>query len=147
LLKDNIPLDRLSNAKDMDELWSFIIDHLSTDKNLEKKVSKHILKSMQNPRLKNRHFNIAELVKYMNVRRSLAHACDIYQPAERIKTPIHYFAASLSKKIPKEKWQRYSESQVSYYEVHGNHYTIFAKPNVVEFARTFDNVINKRSKK
>jgi len=67
-----------------------------------------------------------------------------YIPQEKINTPIHYFKAAQSKPINHIKWQKYARQQVKFYEINGNHYSIFQLPEVMDFAKKFNAILPQR---
>jgi amino acid adenylation domain-containing protein len=85
-----------------------------------------------------------EIIYYRNVIRSLDYARNVYLPDGKISTAVHFFGAGYRGGIGKDKysmvkqWKEYITGQFNYYEVDGDHYSLFKKPHVVVFAEMFD---------
>ena len=88
-----------------------------------------------------------ELIKYLNVGRTFTTARELYIPPGKIRTTVHYFAASQSKKIKKESWNDYCCKPINSYEITGDHYSILKKPSVIDFSRLFGIIIAATMKK
>ncbi len=141
-LPDNKIKEKVKNIKALELLWSEIINHLETTNfdgnNIKKLFPKNISVAIPNFE----KLGTKELINYLNISRSFSNARELYIPKEKVKTPIHHFVASKSKNIiDHQQWNNYTDSQIITYEVKGDHYSIFKKPEVVEFATVFDKVL------
>jgi bacitracin synthase 3 len=133
--------EKIENTADINQTWSFIINYLESrefDIEMIKKViveyEAHVVP----------HFNqlkIKELIKYLNVGRTFKHARNLYTPAGKIHTPVHYFAATQSKKSFQKRWETSCSSAMKIYKITGDHTSIFNMPHVAAFARTFARVL------
>jgi surfactin family lipopeptide synthetase A/fengycin family lipopeptide synthetase D len=111
-------------------------------KNVDLKEIKAIITQLGGRGIANyEHMNIRESIRFLNILRSFARARSLYTPKEKINTPIHYFKAAQSNKIKHENWKNYSLQSTTFYEVQGNHYSIFKLPAVKEFAKIFEKII------
>jgi amino acid adenylation domain-containing protein len=82
--------------------------------------------------------SIEELVKFMNFTRSLSVAWNNYIPGNIINTQINYFAASDSKNLIIEKWDKFSRKPLIEEVVEGTHFSIFKVPNVKGLCEKFE---------
>jgi thioesterase domain-containing protein/acyl carrier protein len=82
---------------------------------------------------------------YMNIIRSLDNARNRYIPCGPVKTPVHFFqpghmvGRGETKII--EQWNNYTAGGIRFYEVPGDHYSIFKPPYVKAFAEAFNRVM------
>ncbi|HLP58746.1 MAG TPA: hypothetical protein VK186_07955, partial [Candidatus Deferrimicrobium sp.] len=63
--------------------------------------------------------------------------------AGKIHIPVHYVAAGQSKGFKKEHWQKYCDKKINYYEIPGDHFSIFRGPQVIDLAEIFSGIIEK----
>ncbi|MCP5049954.1 MAG: hypothetical protein GY940_22495, partial [bacterium] len=72
---------------------------------------------------------------------SFNYAGAVYIPNGKVGTKIHFFAASRHKLKNRERWADYCKKPVHYYEVEGDHFSIFKMPDVEAFAETFNGIL------
>jgi thioesterase domain-containing protein/acyl carrier protein len=91
--------------------------------------------------------NSQAIVYYWKVIRSLDYARNVYVPEGKISTEIHFFRASHAEGPGKDKssmvkqWHDYTTGKINYYEVYGDHYSLFREPYVLDFASVFSGVM------
>jgi hypothetical protein len=77
-------------------------------------------------------------------------AADAPPPNQDSVLPLKEFTLeselNQSKQIKHENWKDYSHQSTNFYEVQGDHYSIFTSPPVIDFAKKFDQImkINKK---
>lgn len=86
----------------------------------------------------------AALVKYLNVSRTFRKARALYIPTEKINTPLYYFKSTQTKILNYEKWREYCRQPLKFYQITGNHYSIFRLPQVSDFAGTFGSILKEK---
>ena len=133
--------EKINNIHTIDELWILVIDYLEKTEydveDIKRMLNEDFGKAI--PNFEN--LDIRQLIYYINVIRSLANARDKYIPNIKINTPIYYFEADSSSIKDKENWGQYSDSGIRYYKIKGDHYTVFQKPQVSEFAQSFNDLL------
>jgi hypothetical protein len=77
----------------------------------------------------------------------LVHARAFYTPAGKIHTQVRYFEATEEEHVTKERWNDYCHNPIDSYQITGNHYSIFERPQVAEFAKIFDSVLKTHTNK
>jgi thioesterase domain-containing protein len=134
-------IEEAKKAGDLDHLWLLLVDYLEAG-NYDVEVIKKAIAGYGVQALPNfQQLNIKEAIYYLNLGRTLRKARDLYKPSGKIHTYIHYFAASESKDIKKEYWQRYV-SEVMFLEIEGDHFSIFKEPGVIRFSKLFSEVMS-----
>ena len=122
-------------------LWSVAADFLETNhfdrKFLENLIPDNMLRIIPN----RDKISVKELIDYLNVIRTLTRARSLYVSTGKVNTPIYYFGATQSKEIKKKQWNNYCKKPMKIYKIKGDHFSIFKKPAVVEFAGIFNHVI------
>ncbi|MGE5343419.1 MAG: AMP-binding protein [Candidatus Omnitrophota bacterium] len=133
--------EKLESASGLDQIWSVIGEYLEkTPAGMD--ILKEEIRKNTNPGMGiDGQIKPMDMIKRFNMARTLANAWSLYNPAEKIKTPIHYVAAVRSKETIKDKWEDYSEQPILHYEIDGDHFSIFRKPDVLAFAEKFCNMV------
>lgn len=134
--------EKLDNVTGVSRMWSLIVEHLEAihyDAGLiRKQIPAPISRALPNFD----QMGLRELIYQLNLGRTFYNARSQYIPQGKIDTPIHFFRASAGKENIKP-WGQYTTHPIRFYEVEGDHYSIFMKPNVVETAKRFSRVINR----
>lgn len=145
-VKNYLPGDiyeKIQEASQPEHLWHLIVQQLEI-KNVDVKEIKGILAQLGGQGISNyEHMNIPECVRYLNILRSFARARALYIPKGKINTAIHYFKAVQSKQIMHENWKNYSLQSTTFYEILGDHYSIFKSPRVNDFAKIFQQIMKR----
>jgi len=133
--------EKIENINQIDQLWPLLVDYLESqqfDPGIIKKViveyEAYIVPGYSG-------LGIGQLIKYLNRGRTFHHARALYAPTGKIDSTVHYLAARQSKKISKDHWNRHCRKGMVHTQVPGDHYSIFKKPYVVEFAEIFDHLL------
>jgi thioesterase domain-containing protein/acyl carrier protein len=144
-LSDKTIEEKLETIKDINKIWSYIIDYLEA-KHINVEIIKKVIREYEAHVVPDYHqLSIDELIKYLNAGRTFHQARASYIPPGKIHIPIHYFAATQSeKKITSDHWNDYSHKLINVYKIPGDHFSIFKYPNVHDFARRFCKIINKK---
>jgi thioesterase domain-containing protein len=134
-------LENVKNTKELGRLWISLADYLEAS-NYDVEIIKKTIAEFGVQALPNfQQLNIKEAIYYLNLGRTLRNARAKYQPSGKIYTNVHYFAASESKNIKKEYWKQYNSGDIMFYEIEGDHFSIFKIPGIAEFARKFATVL------
>ncbi len=136
-------VENMENVTEFNQLWPLIVDCLERSesnaemiKTLIKDYSDYVIPNYQ-------MLSIGECITYLNMIRTLVNAWTSYTPpVEKMNTSIHYFGASQSKRIIKDNWNSYAEKPIRYFEIKGDHFSIFKKPGVIPFAEIFGHLVN-----
>jgi thioesterase domain-containing protein/acyl carrier protein len=146
--KNYLPQDiyeKMQNASSINHLWTLIAAQLESEDIDIDGVSggiKKILAQYGGLGITNyQNLSIGQMIRYLNVLRSFHLARLSYIPPGKINTVIHYFKAAQSKRIKHENWKNYSLQSTTFYEVQGDHYSIFKSPQVKDFAKTFAQIM------
>jgi amino acid adenylation domain-containing protein len=143
-LRSYFPDEELKNQvkgiTNLGQLWTLIAQYVDrTDYDVER--IKPLVPETVSEALPNfDRLDTKELLYYLNMRRTMVNARAYYSPPHKIKTGIHYFGASQSNPRFKEEWRDFSTAPVISYKVNGGHYSIFNRPELLEFAAKFDRV-------
>jgi thioesterase domain-containing protein/acyl carrier protein len=138
--------EKIQDASQPGHLWQLILRRLEV-KNVGVKEIKGILAQLGGQGISNfEHMNISQSIRYLNILRSFARARAHYIPKGKINTAIHYFKAVQSKQIKHENWKNYTLQSTTFYEIQGDHYSIFRSPQVTGFAKTFDKIVKENKK-
>jgi fengycin family lipopeptide synthetase D/gramicidin S synthase 2/tyrocidine synthetase-3 len=133
----------LENITDIKEIWPFIIDYLKSNSSAVKIVKKALIEYEAHVGFASHQWEISPLIRYLNTGRSFHRARVLYIPDGRIHTPVYYFYASQSKGIG-EGWHDYCRKPMNVYEISGDHFSIFRKPQITKFAEIFCNIIKQK---
>ncbi len=130
----------LKKVSQLKELWSIVIDHLEHRETLEmlrNNLPEFIKKEIPNFEQQ----DIKGIIYYLNMNKTFDCARNRYIPGEKIKTPGHIFSARGTRIFDIEKWNHYCVRSMKFYEVEGDHFSIFSIPEVENFARLFNNIM------
>jgi thioesterase domain-containing protein/acyl carrier protein len=134
----------LENPEGINRLWSIVVEYLETG-HFDEKVIKELVTAYEVPVTPDdlqQNKSIGNLIKTLNMGRTLLNARTLYMPDGKINTPVHYFAASQSGKIIKEQgWNNFCFNPIKIHQIPGDHYSIFKMPQVAAFAKTFDKAL------
>jgi amino acid adenylation domain-containing protein/FkbM family methyltransferase len=75
-----------------------------------------------------------ELLGYISIILSLDRARNIYVPGAKVDAALHYMVARDFPIKGKEQWIEFSARPIRFYEVRGDHFSIFSDPGVRELA-------------
>ncbi|MCP4151010.1 MAG: amino acid adenylation domain-containing protein, partial [bacterium] len=134
--------EKLRKKSDLRRFWRSVVNFLEASDYDAQIINQVISDLGMLPFPKHFRLNIQETIRYLNMGRTLGNARAAYTPAGKIHTTIHYFAASQTETIVKEHWNAFCHKAMTSYEISGDHYSIFKKPGVVEFAGLFSGIIN-----
>jgi thioesterase domain-containing protein/acyl carrier protein len=134
--------DKLENVTDINSIWPFIVDYLRS-KHFDVEIIKKVVVEYEAHVVPDYiHLSIDQLIEYLNAGRTFHNARTYYTPAGKIHTIVHYFSARQSRGIIKESWNDYCNKPIRFYEISGDHYSIFKRPKVIEFSDFFGKIIN-----
>ncbi|MCP5104635.1 MAG: hypothetical protein GY950_14715, partial [bacterium] len=131
-------VEKILKEPDIEGLWSAVIDYLEASRFdidvIKKAIPGNMVRAVPNVE----RLAIRELARYFNVIRGLDSARTAYVPAGQVAAPVFYFAAGETESIAKEEWNRYARSPVTFFNVNGDHFSIFQPPRVKDFVNIFE---------
>jgi amino acid adenylation domain-containing protein len=134
-------IERAKKAASLNQLWLLVVDYLVANnydvEGIKKTIVDYGVQSFPNFN----HLDIKESIYYLNLGRTLYNARASYRPSEEIYTPVHYFAAGESKNFKKEYWKQYTGGDMTFYEIAGDHFSLFKMPAVITFAKKFTTIL------
>jgi len=138
----------LKELTDSDTFWPLVVKYLETNNYDVERIKKIIMEFGMRALPNFNRLSIRESVYYLNIGRTLQHAREMYTPPGKIHTPVHYFAASESKGIidPKQ-WNQYTETSAKFFQITGDHLSIFKMPNAQGFAELVDKILKELDSK
>jgi thioesterase domain-containing protein len=142
---ENIKIGKkLKKIKKMEHFWPRVIDALESEDfkidTLKRKITKYGRQVLPNFQ----RLNLQQAIHYFNQGRTLTAAANVYKPAGKIKAPVYYFKASSSWAMKEKHWKKYTSNPIKFNEIAGDHFTIFANPNVKDFAKIFSKILETR---
>ena len=139
--------EKIINLSGLHQLWSFLVNHLITN-NIEPGVIRSLFSPHMTDATPNvEQLGIKELIYYFNTIRTYDRARNAYVPASRNKTKVHFFGARDTRIPGRDKWNAYCKEPFKFYEVPGDHFSIFRPPHVGAFARIFNHTLKNRTEK
>lgn len=141
-LSDYLPQEKIKegvrNVKELDRLWPLIVQYFERDftdtGTIRGLIPENIAMAIPNFR----QLGIRELIYYLNIVRSFDRARNLYIPEGKIDTELNFFCASRSEIDNRDRWRHYCRKPVKFHHVNGDHFSIFEKPEVAEFAKKFE---------
>ncbi|MCP4215184.1 MAG: amino acid adenylation domain-containing protein [bacterium] len=132
---------QLSGIERMEDLWPSVLAYFR-----ERNIDINVIRSLIPPHIAKivPYFNnlpIEKIIDYLNTSRMLTNAMLGYYPSGGITTPIHFFRAEKTEQLNENTWQDWSSGEVASFQVKGDHYSIFKKPDVKNFARLFNRLL------
>ncbi|HLP60306.1 MAG TPA: D-alanine--poly(phosphoribitol) ligase subunit DltA [Candidatus Deferrimicrobium sp.] len=126
---------------DLNQLWINVVDYLETS-NYDVEIIKKMIAGYGVQVLPNfEQLDLEESIYYLNLGRTLLNARAQYKPSVRIQTPVHYIIASQTQVVKKEDWNKYATGGINYYEIAGDHFSIFKKPGVIRLSNLFSEIL------
>jgi amino acid adenylation domain-containing protein len=138
--------EKLNCISGFHQLWPFVVDYLDTNPSEANRIKQLIPAYMAQVIPNFEQLGIKDLVYYLNIERSFDRALASYRPPTKINTPVYFFGASQSSKNNKNhwtQWNSYCRLPVTYFEISGDHYSIFKTPQVIPLAHIFDGVVKR----
>jgi len=137
-----------TNALDIQALWQDAIKELQSISNIEQlirtKIPNEVAVSI--PNLCNT--DMPTLIKYINIIRTLHVARVYYKPSTALNTKLSFIEVSANDVITDKNanladWQRFCSHPINRLQVPGDHYSIFAAPNVVKLAHLLSSLLGR----
>jgi amino acid adenylation domain-containing protein len=129
--------EKVKGVSDLYRLWPLIVDSLEENPFEAEKLRKSIPSVMARAIPGFEHQGIGGLIFYINIIRSFDRARSCYVPAGKIKTRIHFFAAGENRRSNWKNWNNYTEQPLSFYQVKGDHFSMFEEGHILSLARKF----------
>ncbi|MCU0289616.1 MAG: non-ribosomal peptide synthetase, partial [Acidobacteria bacterium] len=130
----------LEKVANLEELWPAIVDYMK-ENSIAAETIKKLIAEHGIPGFNYDKSGIEELILHLNMTRTLLNARERYIPSGKIKVQVHYFEALESIGKIKQRWNEYCESAIEYYNIPGDHFSIFKMPYIEKFARLFQEVL------
>jgi fengycin family lipopeptide synthetase D len=132
------------NPEGINRIWSMAVEYIKNG-HFDEKVIKELTAAYETPAPPDdwqKNKSTGDLIKALNLSRTLIQARSLYMPDGKINTPIHYFAASQSAEIINEQdWNNFCSIPIKIRQIPGDHYSMFKMPQVAVLAKTFDNTL------
>ena len=141
LINDESIMEKINNLKWSDQIWSAVIDYIESTITNPDIIRKLIPESMVAVIPDFENLNIQDLIYYFNTIRSYGSARDIFVPETKNRTFINFFSASKAEIQNRTDWNKYCHQPIKFHKLIGDHFSIFKNPEVVEFAKIFDEAI------
>jgi amino acid adenylation domain-containing protein len=148
-LKESLPdieiKEQLENLTGLNKFWPLVVDFLETNHMAFTTFKEAVKEPVDQGNPNFRQMGPLELITNLNVRRSFRNAYAFYNPPAKVKTAIQYFVAEQTGKsllLIKDYWSDISINPIKFYEVIGDHVSIFKKPQVKAFAKKFQRIID-----
>lgn len=135
-----------ANNLTLQEIWQSGIDTLQTipqaAQNIRLLIPSDV--SLAIPNFENT--DIATLIRYVNIIRTLHNARAFYKPTGLLKTKINFFEVSANDVIADKdanlnSWQRYCTDSIKRIPIEGDHFSIFGVPYIKAFAEALNSVL------
>jgi thioesterase domain-containing protein len=136
--------EKLTGISRFNQLWPLVVDYLKTNESEANRIKQLIPPYVARVIPHFEKLGIEDLIDYLNMGRSFDRAFACYCPSNKIITPVYFFGASQSSKNSKKHWTQwtsYCRLPVTYFEISGDHYSIFKTPQVIPLAHIFDGVV------
>ncbi|HLP47180.1 MAG TPA: thioesterase domain-containing protein, partial [Candidatus Kapabacteria bacterium] len=129
------------------QLWNDVVDYLAAQPGHDWEAIKKSIPPGIARVIPNFHrLEIKQAIYYLNRIRSLNNARNRYTPGEKPATAAHFFAADRSVVLTGSHWAEYFQKPLKIHKIKGDHFSIFQKPEVIEFARIFEQVLQEVEK-
>jgi thioesterase domain-containing protein/acyl carrier protein len=133
--------ENVKAVSDLYRLWPLIVDSLEKNPFEAEKLRKSIPSVMAGTIPGFEHQGIGGLIFYINMIRTFDRARNCYVPAGKIKTRVHFFAAAENRVSNWKNWNNYTEQPVKFYQVSGDHFSMFEEGHILSLAREFNRII------
>jgi thioesterase domain-containing protein/acyl carrier protein len=132
--------DKLENITNINEFWPAIAAYLEAE-HLDAEIIRKIIQEYEAHIVPNYHqLGVEELVKYLNVGRTLSNARASYVPTGKVNIPGYFFKASQSK-FKRRNWNSYFKKPLKFYEITGDHYSIMQIPQLISMVNICCHII------
>ncbi|NOQ25140.1 MAG: AMP-binding protein, partial [Bacteroidales bacterium] len=141
LINDESIKEKINNLKYSDQIWPALIDYIESNITNADIIRKLIPESMVGAIPDFENLNVPDLIYYLNTIRSYIRARMVFVPETKNKTFVNFFGASKNEIQNRTDWNKYCNQPIKFHKLIGDHYSIFKNPEVVEFAKVFDEAI------
>jgi amino acid adenylation domain-containing protein len=132
---------KLENINKIESFWPAVIRYLENGE-IDETLFGKVITEFGLQALPHFHrLSLRDCIYYINMVRMLANAADFYNPPRKIDTLVYYFKANESREMNEKRWQVYTLFPIVFYEVRGDHFSIFREPYIEEFAGLFRKVL------
>jgi amino acid adenylation domain-containing protein len=133
--------EKLKGLTDLKYFWPLVINHLERNHFDVEPLKRAIPGNIANAVPNFEQQGIRELVFYFNMNRSMGNARDRYIPGGKNRTRINFFGAREFEITNRDNWNIYSQKSFKFYEIEGDHFSIFKPPHVSVFAGVFNKAL------
>ncbi|HHW67015.1 MAG TPA: amino acid adenylation domain-containing protein [Epulopiscium sp.] len=133
--------NELLKQKDIEHIWKYTINYFKKLNISPETIKQFVVDDMDKaiPNY-NGKISVQEIIYYINILRTFDNARALYIPSRKVNTQVHFFAANQEKTSNIKVWNKYCTIPIKVYEIIGNNFSIFSKPNVLWFANKFNNI-------
>jgi thioesterase domain-containing protein/acyl carrier protein len=144
-LPDETIKEQLSGAADTEDVWVQILGYFEANRwksdMIKKRIPDYVMQTIPN----SRRLDTRQLISHLNTERTLHSAWARYVPEGKIDTQVHFFKADQQQGESPDDWIKFCGKELKYYDVKGDHFSIFKKPRVTEFAKIFNKALHEVS--
>ncbi|WP_341271465.1 amino acid adenylation domain-containing protein [Clostridium cellulovorans] len=135
-------IKEINKSSDVENIWLMAMKYLKEEiksenqlKELKLLIPKHIAALVENFE----NCDLDELIRSVNIVRTMINAAMTYVPTAKVKSDINYFSAKSDDGSNSEGWDIYFEKPFnSYHEIDANHFTIVKGENASKIAEEID---------
>ncbi len=144
ILSDNWLSESSKEIYTMDELWLEAANYIEKHGIAVERIIKLVPQYAKQIQAGTENVENNEIIKYVNMIRTINRAVFGYKPIAKIKAHVHLIKAKDSSWLEPVKWEAYAEGYFELSEIEGDHFTIFSEPNVYELIKTFEKSMEER---
>ncbi|MCP5052116.1 MAG: amino acid adenylation domain-containing protein, partial [bacterium] len=133
---------KLENETNINRIWSHLVDYLEKTNTPIRSLESFIPEGFAPILPRAAYSGVRDFVYYVNIARTLISSRELYTTGDKLKTAAIIFGAGQSG-IDQGQWSRYFREPLEFNTIDGDHFSIFTKPVVIEFAKTFEEIIDK----
>jgi hypothetical protein len=136
--------EKLKGLTQLHQFWPLVIDFLERDHFDVELLKKSIPGNIANAIPNFEQQGLRELVYYINMIRGLDKARNHYIPVGKNRTRIDFFGARGFEVTNRDNWNIYTQQPFKFYEIEGDHFSVFKPPHVSAFAGIFNKTLRQK---
>jgi amino acid adenylation domain-containing protein/FkbM family methyltransferase len=134
--------EKIKEAHSIEQLWPMLVDFFEQNRIDVNRIKALIPKEMAAAIPLFDELGLRKLIYYLNLIRSLYNARLFYIPSNPIAAKTYFFGALQEPVKNRQMWSDYCREKIKFYEVEGDHFSIFQLPQVARFVKRFEKNIN-----
>lgn len=140
IIEDSKITKQLSNFANIKQLYTFLSKELEYISNAEE-ILKNLPEDIKRIVPTYKKMKVDELLKAINLIRSIHKAKENYALNGKIKTVIHAFIPERTDILNIDLWSNYSINSIKKYNILGDHYTVLKLPQVKKLAELMNELL------